>query len=219
VQGPKALALLDELIPGKRWVDLPSFSLNPVKVEGHIHLVSRTGYTGEIGFELLQPAVLGDLWWKRLYDAGVVPCGLAARDSLRLEAGYCLYGHELSESITPIEAGIGWSVSTRKPEVYIGRTVLEQQKKSGAPRRSVGLRGEGRRPLRDGEEVAIAEGDVVGRITSGGFSPGLQCGIALALIAADAPETNLVVRAKGRETPVTIQRPPFVETSITRAKA
>jgi aminomethyltransferase len=219
VQGPKALALLNELIPGKDWAATPAFSMHYARIEGHHHFISRTGYTGEIGAEILQPAVLGDYWWTRLLKAGAVPCGLAARDSLRLEAGYCLYGHELSETITPVEAGVGWSVSLRKPEVFLGRTALEIQKANGAPRRLVGLRGEGRRPLRDGEEVAIAGGEVVGKITSGGFSPGLQCGIALALIASDAPKEGLVVRVRDRETPVTIKRPPFVETSITRAKA
>ncbi|MCB2156132.1 glycine cleavage system aminomethyltransferase GcvT [bacterium] len=211
VQGPDALELIEKMIGGQRWTETKAFTMFTMTLKGRPHLVSRTGYTGENGIELLCPAELAPEWWKEFLDAGVQPAGLGARDSLRLEMGYCLYGQDLDETISPVEGGIGWSVSLKKDDPFIGREVLERHKKEGAPRKSVGLKIDSRRPLRHGDEVADGE-KTVGVVTSGGYSPTLGCGIAMALVetaAASNPTLQIVSRGKAIEAKV--QRPPFVE--------
>ena len=212
VQGPEALGLVEKLIGGQRWRETLAFRMYTMTLKGRPHLVSRTGYTGENGIELLCPAELATEWWNLFLDAGIKPAGLGARDSLRLEMGYCLYGQDLDETISPIEGGIGWSVSFKKQDQFIGREVLERQKQDGAPRKSVGLRIDSRRPLRHGDPVTDGEREI-GVVTSGGFSPTLGCGIAMALVdraAAEGKETLTIV-SRGKEIPATVQRPPFVK--------
>lgn len=217
VQGPEALTLLDKLIPARRWSETPAFTLHPFVDHGEIHLLSRTGYTGEIGGELLCPEHLAEQWWETLLDAGAVPCGLAARDSLRLEAGYCLYGNDLDQRTTPVEAGLSWSVGWSKPEKFIGRTMLEKHRKDGPPRRLIGLRTDTRKPLRHGDKVLRA-GEEIGEVTSGGYSPVLECGIALAYVRADAAkEPTLDIQSKTATQPATVVKPPFVKTSLSKS--
>jgi aminomethyltransferase len=126
--------------------------------------------------------------------------------------GYCLYGQDLEETISPIEGGIGWSVSLKKEDPFIGREVLERQKKDGAPRMSIGLRIDSRRPLRHGDEVTDGQ-NRVGIVTSGGYSPTLGCGIAMALVDREAIEGKdaLMILSRGKEIPAAVQRPPFVK--------
>ncbi len=214
VQGPAALAMLDKLIPAAKWSATKAFTLHPFMHQGEICLLSRTGYTGETGAELIVPAPQAEEWWHLLVDAGAVPCGLASRDSLRLEAGYCLYGSDLDEKTTPVEAGLSWSIGWKKPEKFLGRTILEKQKAEGAGRKLVALRTDSRRPLRHGDKVTSG-GVEVGEVTSGGFSPGLEAGIALAYIKTDAvTSTNLEVQQRGAGTPARIVKAPFVVTSL-----
>jgi aminomethyltransferase len=156
-------------------------------VGGAEWVVSRTGYTGEHGYEIYVPnAAALPLWTELLAlgeDLGVAPIGLAARDTLRFEMAYCLYGHELDETITPLEAGIGWAVKLKK-ESFVGLESLRAQKRAGVPRRLVGLAVEGRAIARQGAPVLL-DGTEVGRVTSGTFSPTLRRSLALALVKSD----------------------------------
>jgi len=164
-------------------------------------IVSRTGYTGEHGYELYLPnADMLPVWTELLAqgaDLGVEPIGLAARDTLRFEASYCLYGHELSEDWTPLEAGIGWAVKLKKPGGFIGRDALAAQKAAGPARTLVGLEVTGGPIAREGAEV-FAAGRKVGFVTSGTFAPTLQKKLALALIEAKSAGADLAVDVRGK---------------------
>lgn len=219
LQGPDALYMLESLIPPIIWSDTPAFTLHQFNWKGVPHLLSRTGYTGEKGAEILCPAELTTEWWEHFLRGGAKPCGLAARDTLRLEAGYCLYGQDLNPQTSPVEANLGWSVGWKKPEEFIGRAILEKQKAIGPARKLVGLRSDSRRPLRHGDQV-VAGDQVIGEVTSGGFSPMLEVGIALAYVATEhtASGTTLAVRSRGADIPVRVAKPPFVQTSLTKKK-
>lgn len=213
VQGPGAFDMLESVVPHGKWSATPAFTLHPFLHNGELHYLSRTGYTGEVGGELICPAPEAEFWWHELVAAGGKPCGLAARDSLRLEAGYCLYGQDLSESTSPVEAGLSWTVGWKKEEKFLGRTILEKQKADGPARRLVGLRTDTRRPLRHGDKI-VSAGKEVGEITSGGFSPILEKGIGLAYVESAALGETPVVLSRGSEIPVEIVKPPFVKTSL-----
>lgn len=164
-------------------------------------IVSRTGYTGEHGYELYLPN--GDMLpaWEALLAEGAdlhaAPIGLAARDTLRFEACYCLYGHELSEDWTPLEAGIGWAVKLKKKAGFIGRDALVEQKAAGIPRKLVGLEVLGGPIARDGAKV-MAGDRVVGHVTSGSFAPTLQKKLALALVETEFADADLAVDVRGK---------------------
>lgn len=146
--------------------------------------VARTGYTGEDGYEWLLPSEEAPAFWQALLAVGFVPCGLGARDTLRLEAGFNLYGMDIDESVTPLEANIGWTVAWLPEErKFIGRQALEQQRERGAPRKLVGLVVDGQGIPRAHQQVIIGEG-LTGEVTSGSFSPTLKQGIALARVPA-----------------------------------
>ena len=171
--------------------------------------VGRTGYTGEDGFEIMLPEADAPGLWQALADAGVAPCGLGARDTLRLEAGMNLYGQDMDETTTPLVSGLGWTVVLEPAERdFIGREALVQQKEQGVPQKLVGLLLEGRGILRGHQEL-FAGDEAVGEITSGGFSPTLQRSIGLARISADAPE-SLEADIRGKRLPVRIVKYPFV---------
>lgn len=164
-------------------------------------IVSRTGYTGEHGYELYLPH--GDALpvWEELLargdDLGVAPIGLAARDTLRFEVCYCLYGHELDEDISPLEAGIGWAVKLKKDD-FVGRSALIEQKRAGIPRRIICLEMVGRGIARQGARILNA-GKEVGRVTSGTFSPTLKRPLAMALVDASADVDELMVDIRGKD--------------------
>ncbi|HED14705.1 MAG TPA: glycine cleavage system aminomethyltransferase GcvT [Gammaproteobacteria bacterium] len=172
--------------------------------------IGRTGYTGEDGFEIVTPATGGIAMWDKLLAAGVKPCGLGARDTLRLEAGMCLYGHDLDETSTPLESGIAWTIGWQPQDRdFIGRSALAQQKSTGIPRRLVGLLLEGKGVLRDGQTVQTTAGD--GLITSGGFSPTLNRSIALARVPWDCrPGSDCSVLIRKRPQPARVVKFPFV---------
>jgi aminomethyltransferase len=174
--------------------------------------VSRTGYTGEHGYELYLPNGDAVRVWEELLvrgeDIGVAPIGLAARDTLRFEVCYCLYGHELEEDVTPLEAGIGWAVKLKKDE-FVGRSALLKQKKEGVPRRIVCLEVVGRGIARQGARV-LCEGQEVGMVTSGTFSPTLKKPLAMALVEATVPDGELAVDIRGREVACRIVSFPFL---------
>jgi aminomethyltransferase len=217
VQGPQARQVLTALAPEAAQVGRST--VREVDVAGHRVLVAGTGYTGEDGVELAVPADGAAGLWDALVRAGATPAGLGARDTLRLEAGLPLHGHELGPGISPLQAGLGWVVAWDKPEAFPGRAALAEERRRGPRRRLRGLVGTGRRPLRNGAPVLV-QGRTVGRCTSGSFSPMLGRGIALALVDAgpDAADEQLglpdgaavEVVIGGGEVAATVVTPPFV---------
>ncbi len=172
--------------------------------------VARTGYTGEDGYEVMLPAGQAAAFWYALRDAGVSPVGLGARDTLRLEAGMALYGTDMDETTNPLEAGLGWTVSWRPDDrAFIGREALEALREAGGGRRTVGLLLVGQGVLRGGQTVCLENGDAIGTITSGSYSPVLGQGIALARIDR-APGERAFVSIRGRLQEARVVRPPFV---------
>ena len=169
--------------------------------------IARTGYTGEDGFEITLPGEQAHAFWDRLQVAGVRPCGLGARDTLRLEAGMNLYGQDMDEETSPLEAGLGWTVAMKDDRNFIGRKALERQKADGVPWRFVGFVLEGRGVLRAGQRVVTSAGE--GVLTSGTFSPTLQKAIAMGRIPA-AAEGPCQVDMRGRLLDLKLVRPPFV---------
>jgi aminomethyltransferase len=169
---------------------------------------ARTGYTGEDGFEIMLPAAEAPAWWSTLAGGGVRPCGLGARDTLRLEAGMSLYGADMDEDITPLEAALGWTVAWEPNERdFIGRQALEAQKTTGVPRRLVGLVLLDKGVLRNHQKVVTEAGE--GEITSGSFSPTLGKALALARVPAATGE-RAQVEVRGRLLDVQVVKPPFV---------
>ncbi len=173
--------------------------------------VAGTGYTGEDGVELHVPADDAPAVWARLLDAGIRPAGLGARDTLRLEAGYPLHGHELGPGITPAQAGLGWVARFDKGD-FRGRAPLLAERERGVTRRLRGLLGADRQIPRAGCTVS-RDGQPVGEVTSGNFSPTLERGIALAFLPPDLPDaTDVTIDVRGRTVAARVVRPPFVPT-------
>ena len=170
--------------------------------------VSRTGYTGEDGFEIALPAEFASDLWQSLQAAGVVPCGLGARDTLRLEAGMNLYGNDMDESVSPLESGLAWTVVLEGTRDFIGKQALEKLRAAGPPRKLTGLLLLERGVLRSHQKVfAGAAGD--GEVTSGTFSPTLERSIGLARLPASA-SGNVEVDVRGKRMPARLVKPPFV---------
>lgn len=212
LQGPDAEAVLAGLLPACRGLGFMRFGL--FELAGETFAISRSGYTGEDGFEILSPRIFAEELWRHLLaDDRVRPAGLGARDSLRLEAGLPLYGHDLDETTSPIEAGLGFAVSRRRREAadFPGAGRILRELSEGAARVRVGLLIEGA-PAREGAEVATPQGAPVGRITSGGFSPTLGRPIAMAYVdsARAAPGTGLAAIVRGRPQPARVAPLPFV---------
>lgn len=178
LQGPKAREVMAKV--SEDCAAIGRFRVAHVDVHGVPCVVAGTGYTGEDGLELAVPASSSPQLWRLLVDAGAVPAGLGARDTLRLEAALPLHGHELGKGITPLQAGLEWVVAWSKT-TFRGRDALALEKSAGPTRLLRGISIEGRRPAREGSEVRDTEGHVVGEVTSGNFSPTLGHCIALAL--------------------------------------
>jgi aminomethyltransferase len=176
-------------------------------IEGDGLFIARTGYTGEDGFEIVVPEAQAISLWNRLKDAGVVPAGLGARDTLRLEAGMNLYGQDMDETVTPWEANLGWTVALDEGRDFIGRTALEKQKADGGHRVMVGLVMDDKGVLRHGQRVLAPGGE--GEILSGSFSPTLGKSIAFARVPAGTSGT-LQVDIRGKPAPVRVVKYPFV---------
>jgi len=186
LQGPLARQVLVDCF-GERIAGVPYFAFVTMELLGCEAIVSRTGYTGELGYEIFIPAArVGDLWDLLLADERVRPAGLGARDLLRLEMGYSLHGHDIDESITPLEAGLEGFV--RHDRGFVGKEALLRQRESGAGRRRVAFEVEGRRSPRQGYDI-LHSGRNVGIVTSGAFSPSLGRGIGMGLVT---PETAVV---------------------------
>jgi aminomethyltransferase len=205
VQGPRARETVHSLLPAALAGDLSE--AGPFTARAHDDLfVARTGYTGEDGYELMLPGESAPAQWNALLEAGVRPCGLGARDTLRLEAGMNLYGQDMDEGVTPLESGLGWTTAMKDDRDFIGRPALERQLEEGVQRKLVGLVLEGRGVLRSGQRVLTAAGE--GVTTSGSFSPTLQRAIALARVPSGAAECRVEIR--GKELPARMVKPPFV---------
>jgi aminomethyltransferase len=166
------------------------------EVDGSYAVISRTGYTGEDGFELYVRPGDAPAIWRRLVEAGATPAGLGARDTLRLEAGMCLYGNELDPETTPLEAGIGFAVHLDKEQRFVGREALEKEKNEGLRKKLVGFEVEGRGIARHDYPVK-ADGETVGRVTSGTRSPTLGKAIGLALVSPGV-EDRFEVEVRGK---------------------
>lgn len=168
--------------------------------------IARTGYTGEDGFEVSLPARSATVLWDQLLAAGVAPCGLGARDTLRLEAGMNLYGQDMDESVTPLESGLGWTVALKDERAFMGKDALLEHKAVGIENKLVGLVLLGRGVLRPGQRVVTDAGE--GITTSGSFSPTLQKAIAFARVPRDATQ-SCQVDIRGKLLDCSIVQPPF----------
>ena len=214
LQGPAAASVLARLAPGAGVETMAFMSSQPLALDGFDVTVSRSGYTGEDGFEISLPAEDAVAFVRRLLaESEVEPIGLGARDTLRLEAGLCLYGHELDETTDPVEAGLTWSIPKRRRAEggFPGAARIQAALADGPPRKRVGLRLLGRAPARAGAEIIDVSGEPIGRVTSGGFGPSIGAPIAMGYVTRDHAEigapVGLVVR--GKPLPASVDALPF----------
>jgi aminomethyltransferase len=206
VQGPTARAVLTEVAPVAAMVR--RFHVTAFRFGGVDCVAAGTGYTGEDGVECAVPQAQAAAFWRAVVKAGAQPAGLGARDTLRLEAGLPLHGHELGPGITPLQAGLGWVVGWGKG-AFRGREPLEVERAAGPRRLLKGLLTDGRRPPRAGDPVSIGDGGA-GEVTSGNYSPVLERGIALAFLPPATPEGNVVeIEIRGTPVRAEVVRPPF----------
>jgi aminomethyltransferase len=220
LQGPAAGAVLERHSPG---IDKLTFmKVVRCTVAGAPAIVSRSGYTGEDGFEISIEAIHAERVARALLgDPEVLPIGLGARDSLRLEAGLCLYGHDIDETTDPVEANLVWSIAKRRKmdKDFLAADAIMDKVTNGTPRKRVGIRADGKAPAREGCEVADKTGRVIGRITSGGFGPSLNAPMAMGYVetafSTDGTELDLIVR--GKPLPARVAPMPFVPHRYRRA--
>jgi aminomethyltransferase len=199
VQGPDALEVVDSLVDSEtKPSNLKRFRVGEFSLLGIKCLVSRTGYTGEDGVEIVCPANSADKIWSALRSKGVRPCGLGARDILRLEAGMCLYGHDLDEDTTPAEADLMKFVAMDK--TFIGRDAIEEQLRNGVRRKRVGLKLFSRTTPREGA-IVVGNGQPIGKVTSGVFSPHLNTAIAMAYVETEWAKIGQQVQVLVRDKP------------------
>ena len=221
LQGPKAAEIL-----ARHASETPAMAFMSgayLSVAGIPCFVTRSGYTGEDGFEISMPAAEADrLARKLLAEPGVSAIGLGARDSLRLEAGLCLYGHDIDTTTTPVEADLTWSISKRRRAEggFPGAAIVQQQLRDGPKRLRVGIRPEGRAPAREGTELADASGAPIGKITSGGFGPSVNGPVAMGYVASGhaKPGTPLQAIVRGKPLPARVETMPFTPHRYHREK-
>ncbi len=209
VQGPSSADCLQPFVQ-EDLTQVKPFGHLEATVLGQPGFIARTGYTGEDGFEVMVEPDAGVKLWRSLFESGVIPCGLGARDTLRLEAAMALHGQDIDEITTPLEAGLSWLVHLDSKGDFIGRDVLEQQKFSGVARRLVGLKMQGRNIARHGYQV-LSTGQVVGEITSGTLSPTLGYPVALAYVPIELSQLGqqLEVEIRGKAYPSVVVKRPF----------
>lgn len=213
LQGAKAQMILQSFV-GDDISQLKLFEHLETTIFEQPAFIARTGYTGEDGFEIMLPPEAGQKLWQSLNKAGVTPCGLGARDTLRLEAALALYGQDIDEQTSPLEAGLGWLVHLKEKGDFVGRSVLAHQKKKGLSRRLVGLQMEGRHIARHDYPV-WSNGKVVGKVTSGTLSPTLGKAIALAYVPSELANIGqmLEVEIRGKTYPAIVVKKPFYKVS------
>lgn len=217
VQGPEARATTERAL-GVSLPELKYFYCQEWEMNGKPCLLSRTGYTGEWGYELYFPAADARSVWQQLLAPGEIkPAGLGARDTLRLEVGYPLYGHELGPDRTPVAATNGMFMDTTK--AFIGRTAVQRDQEKGVPEKLVALQLESKRAARAGD-VILLDAEKVGEITSGSLAPSLGVAVALAYIRSDLcePGRSLVAETRGARLPATVVELPFYKSGTARGK-
>ena len=210
LQGPKAAEVLDRHSPGIS--QLTFMKIVRTTVAGAPAIISRTGYTGEDGFEIsIEGADAQKVARALLKEVEVLPIGLGARDSLRLEAGLCLYGHDMDDSIDPAEAALMWSIGKRRREAK-DFPAAEKIVANTPAKKRVGIRPEGRAPAREGTEIADKTGRIIGKVTSGGFGPSLNAPLAMGYVEAafSADGTPLDLMVRGKPLPALVTAMPFV---------
>jgi aminomethyltransferase len=213
LQGPRAAAVLSRLAPDA--ATLPFMGVATIMVDSTPCLVSRSGYTGEDGFEISVPADRAEWLADRLLtETEVVPAGLGARDSLRLEAGLCLYGNDIDETTNPIEAGLTWVIGKRRKITwdFPGGPTIRDTLDNGPARLRIGIRPDGRAPARAGTEIVGPDGGVIGLVTSGGFGPSVNGPIAMGYARRDlsGDGTKLSLMVRGKTLPATVVPMPFI---------
>jgi aminomethyltransferase len=219
LQGPKAEAVLTALDGrASNIAFMHSERLSLAGIDAH---VSRSGYTGEDGFEMsVRSEDVGKIWQLLLAHEAVKPVGLGARDSLRLEAGLCLYGHDIDETTSPNEAGLMWSIAKRRRETggFIGATRVQAELKNGTKRKRVGIKPDGRAPAREGTIIQNAAGRAIGRITSGGFGPSVGGPVAMGYVETDyaAEGTPLLLVVRDKALSASVVKLPFVPNRFKR---
>ena len=207
VQGPAARDKVHQILPDvpEQLKDMAAF--NAIELENYF--IARTGYTGEDGYEIMLDNNQAAAFWDKLYQLGVKPIGLGARDTLRLEAGMNLYGQDMTESTTPLESGLGWTIGWEPAERdFIGRKALQTQREQKGHKRFIALVLEGKGILRHDQKV-FKDNEEIGTVTSGSYSPTLEQSIALARISPVAGDTCMV-EIRGKQIPAKIVKPPFV---------
>ena len=217
LQGPAAAAVLGRLAPEVRAMTFMQFA--SVNLQGVACYVSRSGYTGEDGYEISVPVAEAEALARALLaQPEVQPIGLGARDSLRLEAGLCLYGHDMSTATTPVEASLGWAISkARRADGlragnFPGAGQVFAQQRDGVPSKRVGLLPQERVPVREGAEIVDADGTVIGRVSSGGFGPSLGAPVAMGYVAAShaALDSEVWALVRGKRVAMKVAKTPFV---------
>jgi aminomethyltransferase len=203
IQGPESIKIANKILAIK--VDFKPFSA----IESGAFFVGRTGYTGEDGYEIICTNEQASELWQQFIDAGVTPCGLGARDTLRLEAGMNLYGNDMDESQSPLESGLSWTIAMKDDRDFIGRSALQQQIDKGLEYKFVGLVLEGKGVLRVHQEIVSEASSQTGEVTSGSFSPTMQKSIAFARIPV-AMNDNCLVQIRKKQIPAKVVKPPFV---------
>lgn len=218
LQGPQAAAALSRLAPSV--AQMTFMQIARVELLGHACFVSRSGYTGEDGFEISVPAAHAEALARRLLEEPEVqPIGLGARDSLRLEAGLCLYGHDMDVDTTPVEASLNWAISKVRREDgaraggFPGAERIFAQLRDGVERKRVGLLPADRVPIREGTRLVDANGEWVGRVSSGGFGPTLGAPVAMGYVDSrlGTPDTTFWAEVRGKRIPVRVSKTPFVQ--------
>lgn len=214
IQGPKATEILQKLTP-VQLQDLPYYHFTIGEVAGvQDVIISNTGYTGSGGFEIYFKNEDAEKLWDELMSAGeefgMLPCGLGARDTLRLEKGFCLYGNDLDDHTTPLEAGLGWI--TKFDKDFVAKDILEKQKSEGVTKKLAGFEMQEKAIPRNGYPVVDAEGKTIGKVTSGTMSPMKKTGIGLAYLDTDFTKvgTEIFIQIRNKNIPAQVVKPPFV---------
>lgn len=214
IQGPKATEILQKLTP-IQLQDLPYYHFTIGEVAGiQDIIISNTGYTGSGGFEIYFKNEDAEKLWDDLMSAGeefgMLPCGLGARDTLRLEKGFCLYGNDLDDNTTPLEAGLGWI--TKFDKDFVAKDILEKQKSEGVTKKLAGFEMQEKAIPRNGYPVVDAEGKTIGKVTSGTMSPMKKTGIGLAYLDTDFTKvgTEIFIQIRNKNIPAQVVKPPFV---------
>ena len=215
IQGPKAMEVLQKLT-SVNLSEIPYYAFTTGEFAGQENvIISNTGYTGAGGFELYFYPEVGEAIWNAIFEAGapegIKPIGLGARDTLRLEMGFCLYGNDLSDTTSPLEAGLGWITKFAEGKDFTARAILEKQKAEGLKRKLVGFEMVDRGIPRHGYELVNAEGEKIGEVTSGTMSPIRKIGIGMGYIqtAYATPGTEIFIDVRGRKLKALVVKPPF----------